>query len=176
MAIQPDVFISYAADTKPLAEELTRVLKREGIHTWADFDLKPGQLWKDKIEQAVERAHSFVILLSPRRRASRWNESEWQAALTSVWSDSNKMILPVMVGGTEPPPFLRNWVSLNIAADAETVEWTSQVLQVLRSKRNKVENPDKRDRQQRFDEMERAAEEWSRRESVHEHRKPDLQP
>ena len=86
------------------------------------------------------------------------------------------MILPVMVGGTEPPPFLRNWVSLNITADAETAEWTSQVLQVLRSKRNKVENPDKRDRQQRFDEMERAAEEWSRRESVHEHRKPDLQP
>ena len=177
MASQPDVFISYAADTKPLAEELTRVLQREGIDAWADFkDLKPGRFWKDEIEQAVERAHSFVILLSPQSRASRWNESEWQAALTSVWSDSNKMILPVMVGGSEPPPFLRNWVSLNIAADAETAQWTSQVLQVLRSRRNKVDNPDQRERQQRFDEMERAAEEWSQEEAVHEHRNPDSQP
>ena len=176
MALQPDVFISYAADTKPLAEELTRVLQREGIHTWADFDLKPGQVWREEIEKASERAQSFVILLSPQSRVSHWKEVEWQAALTSVWSDSNKMILPVMVGGNESPPFLRNWVPLNIDADAETAQWTSQVLQVLRSKHNQVANPDNRERQERLSELERAAEEWSRRESDPEHRKSDSRP
>ena len=177
MAPQPDVFISYAADTKPLAEELTRVLQREGIPTWADFkDLKPGQLRREEIEKASERAQSFVILLSPHSRVSHWKEAEWQAALTSVWSDPNKMILPVMVGGNESPPFLRNWVPLSIEADAETAQWTSQVLQVLRSKHNEVANPDMRERQERFDELERAAEEWSRRESDPENRRPDSKP
>ena len=52
-----DVFISYASDTKSLTEELARALEREGIHAWADFkDLKPGQLLKDEIEEALERA------------------------------------------------------------------------------------------------------------------------
>jgi len=73
MARFSDVFISYAADTKPLAEELTLALQREGINTWADFkDLKPGQLWKDEIEHALENARSVVILVSPDSQSTRW--------------------------------------------------------------------------------------------------------
>jgi hypothetical protein len=45
MATESDVFISYAADTKPLAEQLTQALQTQGFHAWVDFkDLRPGQL------------------------------------------------------------------------------------------------------------------------------------
>ncbi len=43
MSTGSNVFLSYAADTKPLAEEIARVLRNQGIQTWADFkDLHPG--------------------------------------------------------------------------------------------------------------------------------------
>jgi hypothetical protein len=41
-------------------------------------------------------------------------------------------MLPV-VSGAEPPPFLRNWVPLNIDPAAEPSAWTRRVLDVLRS-------------------------------------------
>lgn len=44
MATGTNVFISYASDTKPLAEELARALESQGIEPWVDFkDLQPGQ-------------------------------------------------------------------------------------------------------------------------------------
>jgi hypothetical protein len=37
MPQETDVFISYATDTQPAAEELTRALEQNGIHAWAGF-------------------------------------------------------------------------------------------------------------------------------------------
>ncbi len=134
MGLSTNVFISYAADTLPLAEELTRVLQQEGITAWTDFkDLKPGQLWKEEIERAVEDAHSFVVLISPRSKMTRWAEWECRQALTKAWSDSSKMMIPVIVGGDEPPPFLRDWVALRVDPELEPARWTAEILQVLRS-------------------------------------------
>lgn len=171
MARSNNVFISYAADTKPLAEELTLALQREGIHTWADFkDLKPGQRWKDEVEHALDDAQSVVILVSPDSRSTRWADVEWRLALTKAWSDSDKVLIPVVVGGSEAPPFLRDWVSLRIDPSAEPTRWTSDILNVLRSARNRVvhgsgirEQPE---RNQRLAEIARATEEVRKREPV----------
>jgi hypothetical protein len=169
MARSEDVFISYARDTKPLAEELTLALQREGIHTWADFkDLKPGQFWKDEIEHALENAHSVVILVSPDSLSTRWADWEWRLALTKAWSDSDKVLIPVVVGGSETPPFLRDWVSLRIDPNTEP-QWTADILKVLRSARNRVVhgtgNPGRQERHARLDEIARATEEMRRHES-----------
>jgi hypothetical protein len=163
-----DVFISYAADTKPLAEELTLALQREGIHTWADFkDLKPGQLWKDEIEHALEDAQAVVILVSPDSQSSRWVEVEWRLALTKAWADPNKTLIPVVVGGSETPPFLRDWVSLRIDPSAEP-HWTADILRALRSAQNRVVHGsgsrERQERHARLDQIARATEEVRRRE------------
>jgi hypothetical protein len=170
MARPNDVFISYAADTRPLAEELTLALQREGFHTWADFkDLKPGQLWKDEIEQALENAQSVVILVSPDSQSTRWADVEWRLALTKAWSDSDKVLIPVVVGGSEAPPFLRDWVSLRIDPSAEP-QWTADILRVLRSTRNRVVHGtgsrEQLERHARLDEIARATEEVRRREPL----------
>lgn len=169
MATESDVFISYAADTKPLAEQLTQALQTQGFHAWADFkDLRPGQVWQDEIERALDNAKSFLILVSPSSRASSWQEIEWRAALAKVWSDSDKRMIPVVVGGTEPPPFLRNWVSLMVDPAAEPANWTRHVISALLSapsepapaqiERNRLE------RLRRFDEISRMAERLGRNE------------
>jgi hypothetical protein len=164
MATESDVFISYAADTKLLAEQLTQALQTQGFHVWADFkDLRPGQVWRDEIDRALEGARSFVIIVRPTSRAGSWQDTEWRAALTKVWSDSDKRMIPVLVGGTEPPPFLRNWVSLMVDPDAEPANWTRHVVDALLSAPNeRVPAPSaasRRERERRFDEIARMAEE-----------------
>jgi hypothetical protein len=172
MATESDIFISYAADTKPLAEQLTQALQKQGFHAWADFkDLRPGQLWQDEVEGALEKARSFLIVVSPKSRASSWQEAEWRAVLAKVWSDSSKRLIPVLVGGTAPPPFLRNWVSLTVDPAAEPANWTRHVVNALRSARyDSVHVPspeDRQERQQRLDEISRIAEELRKSEPGH---------
>ena len=169
MATESDVFISYATDTKPLAEQLTKTLQTQGFHAWADFkDLRPGQVWQDEIERALENARSFLILVSPGSRASSWQEAEWRAVLAKVWSDSGKRLIPVVVGGTEPPPFLRNWVSLLVDPDAEPANWTHHVVDALRSAPSELTEAqiaeNRRQRQLRLDEIGRIAEKLAKNE------------
>jgi hypothetical protein len=169
MVTESGVFISYAADTKPLAEQLTQALQTQGFHAWADFkDLRPGQVWQDEIERALEDARSFLILVSPTSRAGSWQEVEWRAALAKVWTDSDKRLIPVLVGGTEPPPFLRNWVSLIVDPAAEPANWTRHVVNALLSAPNERVpasiDRNRRERERRLDEMSRTAEELGKNE------------
>ena len=163
MASGSSVFISYATDTKLLAEELTRALESQGIEAWVDFkDLRPGQRWKDELEHAIGAAQWVLILVSSGNRATAWQEAEWSAALSHSWADSDKRLLPVVFGQTEPPPFLRNWVSLRVDPAKEPLTWTRHVLDALRSGRNEavhgVVAQNRRERQKRLDEISKAAE------------------
>jgi TIR domain len=164
MANESSVFISYAADTKPLAEELTRALESQGIDAWVDFkDLRPGQRWKDELERAIGAAQWVLILLGPGNRATAWQEAEWSTALARTWADTEKRLLPVVFGHTEPPAFLRNWVSLRVDPAKEPSTWTRHVLDALRSVRNdavhSVGVQNRRERQERLDEISKVAEE-----------------
>jgi hypothetical protein len=158
------VFISYAADTKPLAEELTRALERQGIEAWVDFkDLRPGQRWKDELDRAIGAARWVLILVGSGTRSTAWQDAEWSTALARTWADSGKTLLPVIFGQTELPPFLRNWVSLRVDPDKEPSTWTRHVLDALRSDRNEavhgVSAENRRERQTRIDEIGTAAKE-----------------
>ena len=158
---QRTVFISYASDTKPLAEELTQVLLKEGIHAWVDFkDLKPGQQWKAELENAIDAAQSFLILVGSESRGTPWQETEWRSMLTKAWTDSSKRLLPIVVGSSEPPPFLRNWVSLKIDPTAEPKTWTHRVVDALESIEpstiDHLPAKSRREREERLAEMGRA--------------------
>ena len=164
MASGSSVFISYATDMKPRAQELIRALASQGIEAWVDFkDLRPGQRWKDELERAIGAARWVLILVGPGDRATAWQEAEWSAALARSWADGDKQLLPVVFGEAEPPPFLRSWVSLRVDPDKEPTTWTRHVLDALRTARNEavhdVGGQNRRERQRRFDEISKAADE-----------------
>jgi hypothetical protein len=164
MATSANIFISYASDTKPLAEELTKALESQGIEPWVDFkDLQPGQRSREELERAIAAAQCFVILVGSKSRATPWQEAEWSAALASSWAHSEKKLLPVVFGEGEPPPFLRNWVSLRIDPQREALTWTRHVLGALRNPRNEaapgLAPQNREERNERFDEVRKAAEE-----------------
>ena len=130
----PNVFVSYASDTRPLAEQLTQALNNEGIQSWVDFkNLQPGQQFQRELDRAIEQAECFLILVGPKSRATPWQDAEWRAVLTKAWTDSGKRVLPVVVGSSQSPPFLRNWVSLNVDPSAEPETWTRRVVDALES-------------------------------------------
>jgi hypothetical protein len=158
---KPRVFISYAHDTKPLAEELTQALLHRGIQTWVDFNnLKPGDECQLELDRAIKNAQSFLILVGPKSRGTPWQEAEWTALLTKAWADSEKRLLPVIVGSSEPPPFLRNWVSLRVDPSEEPQTWTHRVADALGS----IHSPtargltakSKREREKRLNEISEA--------------------
>jgi hypothetical protein len=164
MATELSVFISHGADTKPWAEELTRAFESQGIGAWVDFkDLRPGQRWKDEVERAIEAAQWLLILVGSGNRATAWQEAEWSTALARTWTDGGKRLLPVVFGQTEPPPFLRNWVSLRVDTVEEPSTWTRHVLNALLSARNDAVHgvgvQNRRERQKRLDEIGKVAEE-----------------
>ncbi len=157
MASGPNVFVSYASDTKPLAVELANALTSHGMEPWVDFkDLHPGQPWPEELQRAIDEAQWFVILLGPGSRASRWQEAEWTAALASTWTHEEKRLLPVLFGESAPPPFLRNWIPLKVDSSTAPSVWTGRVVEILRNegKNRRVANKDKG----RLDEVEAAVE------------------
>jgi len=159
----PNVFVSYASDTRPLAEELTRALNNEGIESWVDFkDLQPGQQSQVELDRAIDHAQCFLILVGPKSPSSRWLEEEWRKCLTNAWTDSGKRVLPVVVGSSDPPPFLRNWVSLKVDPTAEPLTWTKRVVDALESINSKVpkglDSKSRRQRDKRLLEMSAAIE------------------
>jgi hypothetical protein len=171
MPADTNVFISYATDTKPAAEQLTRTLEENGIHAWADFkDLRAGQRWQAEIERAADNAHQFLVLVGPHSSATPWLEAEWRTVLAKAWSDSRKSVIPILCGGGDLPAFLRSWVPLRVDPAAEPAKWTLRVLDALRSQRNRPAHraADRRERQQRLDEIMRSAE--ALRDAEAEHR------
>jgi hypothetical protein len=130
----PSVFVSYAADTKPLAEQLMQALENKGIEAWVDFkDLQPGRQIQQELEHAIDKAQCYLILVGPKSRASAWQDAEWRAMLAKAWTNSDKRVLPVVVGSSESPPFLRNWVSLRVDPADEPQTWTHRVVNALES-------------------------------------------
>lgn len=178
MLTESDVFISYARDTAPLAKQLSQALETQGFPPWIDFkDLRAGQDWQDEIGRALDKAATFLILMTPDSLSSSWQETEWRAALTRVWSDSAKRLIPVVVGGTEPPPFLRNWISLDVDPAAEPTDWTRHVVDALRTPNQAAHAPlaaVRRAHWQRLEEITRAAKELGKNEPTQEDLPPGL--
>jgi hypothetical protein len=162
MATSENVFISYAWDTKPLAEELTKELESQGIEPWVDFkDLHPGQRRREELERAIDEAQWLLILVGSDSRTTPWQEAEWSAALARTWENRDKRLLPIVFGHDDPPPFLRNWVALRVNPDAEASTWTGRVLDVLRNARNEAVHAgskSREERQRRLEEIKEAAE------------------
>ena len=90
--------------------------------------------------------------------------------MEKAWTGPGKTIIPVVVGADQPPPFLREWVSLRVDPTSdESADWTEQVMRVLRAHKvpaHGLSPSDKLLRSERFREIASAVEQL--RASTHE--------
>ena len=91
---QPRIFLSYARkDGAALAQRLHQDLTDEGFDVWIDEQrLTAGDVWRDEIADAIDRAGVFLALLSAGSYTSDVCRVEQQQAL-----EKGKPIIPVLV-------------------------------------------------------------------------------
>ena len=83
--------------------------------TWSDFEnVSPGERLYDQLQQALDQAKFYLIVVGPRNIMRDWQDQEWQGALERTWTDPDKRIIPVLVGDAEAPAFLRNWAPFRL--------------------------------------------------------------
>ncbi|MGA8026052.1 MAG: TIR domain-containing protein [Bryobacteraceae bacterium] len=76
-----DVFISYRSEDKEAADRLCAALERENISCWiAPRDIPIGQEWATAIVEGLQRAKSFVVVLSSNSKNARQISREAELA------------------------------------------------------------------------------------------------
>jgi TIR domain-containing protein len=129
----PDAFISYSADAKKWAGKLASSLRREGVVTWSDFEnLNPGERRFEQLQQALDQARYYIVVLGPRNVMRDWQDREWQGALERTWSDPDRRIIPVLIGHAVPPAFLRNWVSIRLEPGRNELPVVKRLAEIIK--------------------------------------------
>ena len=71
-----DVFISYAREDHPRAEQVARGLQAMGLEVFWDTEIPPGQTWADYIEGKLAQCKSVIVLWSQHSTKSQWVREE----------------------------------------------------------------------------------------------------
>jgi TIR domain len=112
-----NIFIAYShADKKWLDRIETHLtpLKRSGtIHVWNDQQLKPGQKWREEIEQALKLASVAVLLVSADFLASDFVVSVELPTLLAAEKNKGLRVIPVFVAPAHVPQEILIFQGLN---------------------------------------------------------------
>ncbi len=74
------VFISHAADDRPLVEDLHRLLLRSGVDTvMASMDTDPEEVWAESTREALRNCGAAAIVLTPNSKDRPWVMAEARA-------------------------------------------------------------------------------------------------
>jgi hypothetical protein len=109
-----DIFLSYSHNDLEAAKCLWGQLERGGLIVfWDKATIREGELWLNKLQEAIAACGSFVVLVG-RDGVGRWVGAKTQAALRRHFSpqiDAERLpIFPILLGDTSPetlPVFLR---------------------------------------------------------------------
>ncbi|MDT3777284.1 toll/interleukin-1 receptor domain-containing protein [Nitrospira sp. MA-1] len=92
-----DVFISYASEDRPVAQQLADGLEQSGISVWWDRQIQVGSEWDKTIEDALADAKCVVVLWTGHAKDSRWVRAEAREALIK------EKVVPVMLEANAIP-------------------------------------------------------------------------
>lgn len=102
------IFISYDRDDKWFVDKLCAQLRRVQQPFWADTrELRGGQKWMDRIEEALRAASVVLVVISPSSLASEYVSYEWAFA-----RGARKSVIPLIIADVELPSTLKvlQWI------------------------------------------------------------------
>ncbi len=109
-----DVFLSHSSVDKIWAMKLKDDLLRYEVSVWLDKgEIRPGDLFAEALEQALDNCRAMTLIVSPEAIASGWVKEEYYHALSLTKAkQTNLQLIPVILRDAELPGFLknRNWV------------------------------------------------------------------
>ena len=110
------VFLSYTREDRDKADATKARLEDAGYTVWQDTtDVKGGENWLRKIEDAIDRCDAFVALISNAYRSSDWVETEYLAA-----KDKKKLIVPLLIEDCRPPLWTLGYQRIDCTSGIES--------------------------------------------------------
>lgn len=99
---QKQIFISYSHKDARWLDRLQvhlKPLERLGkFSVWSDIDIRPGELWKEEIEKALDSAKVAILMVSADFLASDFIAETELPILLSAAQERGAVILPVIIG------------------------------------------------------------------------------
>ncbi len=108
-----DAFISYQSEDEEFARKLATKLESYSFNGrrlkvfFAPWDIEPGTNIILKIEEALEKARFFLIILSPKALEAEWPTAERAAAIYNDPSGRLGRVIPILRKPCRIPPLLR---------------------------------------------------------------------
>lgn len=99
------VFISHATADDAFVKELREALEARGLRTWVDSrELRGGDTLTPTIEQAIETARQFIVVVSLDALGSDWVQQEVKQALCVQQRRTGEgyRVIPLMMPGVKP--------------------------------------------------------------------------
>jgi TIR domain len=91
-------FISYSSSDEVLARRLHADLQDKGVRCWfAPHDLRPGQLMRKGIDEAIHMQDKLLLILSKASVESGWVEYEVETALTREVRQKREILFPIRI-------------------------------------------------------------------------------
>ena len=90
------VYVSYSHKDIDIAQPILKELSSLGIDYWFDEHIEAGELWVDSIEDALNEASVYILLMSPDFVASEWSMYELGHAVTA-FKRTGAILVPVII-------------------------------------------------------------------------------
>ena len=103
-----DIFISYAREDRAEASRLARVLSRQGLSIWWDYNIRFGKQFDEVIQNQLDAAKCVIVIWSKSSVDSRWVREEASHA------NERGVLLPVLIEAVEPPIGFRSIQAANL--------------------------------------------------------------
>lgn len=133
---EPRVFLSYSSKDKGLVRDFATGLEQRGISVWFDeMQLRPGDDWVRKIEQALDSSDFIAFFMSQNSMRRGFVQKELNLAF-SRWRSmpsGRALILPVLLDKSvvpDMPPLLRDIQWLD-ASDGDIPEAIDKLTEAI---------------------------------------------
>lgn len=122
-----DVFLSHSSKDEQWVNALKKGLEKYGLTVWTSTDeIRPGNLFAEDLEAALEASRAVAIVVSPDAIASGWVKEEYYRALSLTKKREDAVqLVPILLENAELPGFLegRNWVDFRSGSDFSQKLW-----------------------------------------------------
>ena len=131
---QPLIFLSHSGADTQEAKHLAHVLRQGGVNVWLDVEeLKPGDLWMDELDAALQRADAFAVYVG-RSGVRQWVSREVRVALDRNTLDPSFHVFPILGPGADVdslPTFLTQHQWVDLRAGNQSIQDIQRLLHAL---------------------------------------------
>jgi len=97
-----DIFVSYSHLNEIVVNKIVDALRQRDIKVWHDgSEMKPGDVLRERINQGIEQANNFLIIVSEDSLNSPWVQYELNSAVIREIEQKHVRVIPAIIGKME---------------------------------------------------------------------------